>query len=121
MTKRSDHKVFCFIFGGVGGCGLGELAGSHCVLFLQEQVRYLGVQEFLRELVIGVAAPSDLAGSFLMEILHCAEGGSVEEVIQISKQISCICDCSSLSQLTCVFILLALIVYIIICLIFTCA
>ena len=34
------------------------------VLFLREQVRDLRVQEFLRELVIGVAASSDLAGSF---------------------------------------------------------
>ena len=43
-------------------CGLGELAGSHCVLFLRKQVRDLRVQEFLRELVVGVAAPSDLTG-----------------------------------------------------------
>ena len=44
------------------GCGLGELAGSR--VFLREQVRDLRVQEFLREFVVGVAAPSDLAGSF---------------------------------------------------------
>ena len=41
--------------------------------------------------------PSDLAGSFLMEILHCGEGGDVEQVARTSKQFSCVCDCSSLS------------------------
>jgi len=44
------------------GCGLGKLAGSR-VLFFLEQVSDLRVQDFLRELVVGVAAPSDLAGS----------------------------------------------------------
>ena len=102
------------------GCGLGELAVSH-VLFLREQVRDLRVQEFLRELVVGVVVPSDLAGSFIMKILHSGEGGDIEQVAQISKQFSRICDCSFLSQLTCVYILLALIAYIFICLIFTCA
>ena len=61
------------------GYGLGKLAGS-CVLFLRKQVRDLRVQEFLRELVVGVAAPSDLAGSILVEILHSVEGGDVEQV-----------------------------------------
>ena len=41
------------------GCGLDELAGSR-VLFLREQVRDLRIQEFLREIVVGVAALSDL-------------------------------------------------------------
>jgi len=41
-------------------------------------VRNLRVQEFLRELVVGVTAPSNLAGSFLVEILHSGEGGDVE-------------------------------------------
>ena len=36
------------------------------VLFLREQVRDLLVQEFLRELVVGVMALSDLAGSIIM-------------------------------------------------------
>jgi len=36
----------------------------HVVLFLLEKVRDLRIQEFLRELVIGVAAPSYLARSF---------------------------------------------------------
>jgi len=59
------------------GCGLGELAGS-CVLFLWKQVRDLRVQEFLRELVVGVATPSDLAGSIIVEIFHCGEGEDAE-------------------------------------------
>ena len=36
----------------------------HIVLFLREQMRDLGVQEFLKELVVGVTTPSVLAGSF---------------------------------------------------------
>ena len=37
------------------------------VLFLREQVRDLRVQEFLREIVVGVAAPSDPVGSVYSE------------------------------------------------------
>ena len=59
---------------------LDELAGSRCVLFLQEQGRDLRIQEFLRELIVGVAAPSDLAGSFLVKILRRGEGGNIEQV-----------------------------------------
>jgi len=59
------------------GSGLGELIGSR-VLFLREQVRDLWVQEFLRDLVVGIAAPSDLAGSILVKILHSVEGRDVE-------------------------------------------
>ena len=49
------------------------------VLFLREQVRELHVQEFLREHVVSIAAPSDLAGSILVKILHSVEGGDVEQ------------------------------------------
>ena len=42
-------------------CGLVKQVCLH-VLFLREQVRDLRVQEFLRELIVGVAALSDLAG-----------------------------------------------------------
>ena len=45
-----------------------------CVV-LAEQVRYLHVQELKCELVVGVATPSDLAGSIIVEILHSVEGG----------------------------------------------
>ena len=53
-------------------------------------------------------APGDLALSILVEILHNGEGGDAEQVARTSKQISLVCDCSSFSQLTCVYILLAL-------------
>ena len=66
------------------GCGLNELAGSR-VLFLWEQVRDLRVQEFLRELIVGVVAPGDLAGSIIVEFLHCVEGGDVSKCARISK------------------------------------
>jgi len=66
------------------GCSLGELAGLR-VLFLREQVRDLRIQEFLRELVVSIAAPSDLAGSIIVKILHCGEGGDIEQVARTSK------------------------------------
>ena len=104
------------------GCSLDELAGSR-VLFLREQVRDLRVQDFLRELIVGVSASSDFAGSFLVEILHCSEGGGVEQVGRTLKQFSHVYNCSSLSLslLTCVYILLSLIIIIFICLIYNCA
>ena len=80
-------------------------ACGFAVLFLQEQVRDLRIQEFLRELIVGAAAHNDLVGSILVKILHSDEGGDVEQVTRTSKQISRVCDCSSLSQLTCVYIL----------------
>ena len=43
-------------------------------------MRDLRVQEFLRELVVGVAALGDLAGSIIVEIFHNVEGGDVEQV-----------------------------------------
>ena len=78
MIKRRDHQCYnLVIWRNCRGCVLGELAGL-CVLFLRKQVTDLWVQEFLRELVVGVAAPSDLAGSILVKILHSVEGGDVE-------------------------------------------
>ena len=59
--------------------------GLCCVLFLREQVRHLRVQDFLRELIVGVAAPGDLAGSILVEILHSGEGRDVEQMARTSK------------------------------------
>ena len=50
------------------------------VLFLQEQVSDLRVQEFLRELMVGVAAPSDFVGSILLKIFHSVKGEDVEQV-----------------------------------------
>ena len=72
-------------------------------------MRDLRVQEFLRELIVGVAAPSDLAGSILIKILHCGEGGDVEQVARSSKQFSRIFDCSSLTHSLVFYILHAFI------------
>ena len=68
-----------------GGCGFGKLASSRRVLFLREQVRDLRVQEFLRELIVGVVAPGDLAGSTIVKIFHSGEEENVEQVSRTSK------------------------------------
>ena len=100
------------------GCGLGELAGSR-VLCLWEQVRDLRVQEFLRELVVGIATPSDLAGLILVKILRSDEGGDVEKVCSNFETI--LLCWRLLISLLLVFISCMLILFIsIICLIFTC-
>ena len=49
-------------------------------MFLWKQASDLRVQEFLRELIVGIATPSDLARSFIVEILYSVEGGDVEKV-----------------------------------------
>ena len=70
--------------------GYPPITGSH-VLFSREEVRDLRVQEFLTELVVGVAAPSDLAGSILVKILHNVEGGDVEQVCSnLEKNLPCL-------------------------------
>ena len=94
------------------GCGLGEFAGSR-VFFLRKQVRDLRVQEFLRELIVGVTAPSDLAR--FCKIDYSIEGGDVSKCARTSKQFSRICDCLSLTlslSLTCVYISCILILFI---------
>ena len=78
------------------------------MLFLREQVRDLRVLEFLKELVVGVAAPSDLAGSILVKILHSVEGGDVEQVCSnLETNLSCLRLLISLSLvfLSCMLIL----------------
>ena len=50
------------------------------VLFLREQMRDLRVQEFLRELVVGVTTPSDLTRSIIVKILNSGDDGDVEQV-----------------------------------------
>ena len=72
------------------------------VLFLRKQVRDMRVQELLKELIIGVATLRDLARSIIVKIHHSVEGGDIEQSARTSKQFFYICDCSSLSQLTCV-------------------
>ena len=81
------------------------------VLFLREKVRDLRVQEFLRELIVDVATPSDLAGSILVEILYSVEGGDVEQVCSnLESNLSCLRLLISLSFVF--YILHAIIVYI---------
>ena len=85
MIKRNDHQVFQYLLlRSCKGCSLGKLVSSR-VLFLREQMRDLRVHEFLRELVVGIAAPGDLAGLFLVEILHCGEGENVKQVTRTLK------------------------------------
>ena len=43
-------------------------------------MRDLRVQEYLRDLVVGGVAPSDLGGSILVKILYSIEGGDIEQV-----------------------------------------
>ena len=58
----------------VGVATLSELVSF---LFLRKCVSDLWVWEYLRELVI----LGDLAGSYLVKILHCSEGRDVEQVV----------------------------------------
>ena len=46
------------------------------MLFLREQVRELWVQELLRELVVGVVTPSDLAGSTIVKSFIVLKAGT---------------------------------------------
>ena len=48
-------------------------------------MRDLRVQEFLMELIVGVAAPGVLVELILVEILHSGEGEEVEQVARTSK------------------------------------
>ena len=69
--------------------------------------------------LVGVAAPSDPVGSFLVKILHSVEGGDVEQgCSNLETNLSCL-RLLSLS-LTLVYILHAYIAFIFICLIYTC-
>ena len=74
--------------------------GFTCVVLTGTSEGFVGLR-VLTELVIGVAVLSDLAISLLVKILYCGEGRDVEQVARTSKHISRICDCFSLSQLTC--------------------
>ena len=59
--------------------------------------------------LVGVAAPSDPVGSFIVKILHSVEGGDIEQGCRTSKQISRACDCSlylSLVFISCMLTLL---------------
>ena len=76
VIKRSDHNCSTPLYlRCCRGCGFDELTGSR-VLFLWEQVRDLLVQEFFRELVVSVAALSDLAGSIIVETFIVLKAGT---------------------------------------------
>ena len=69
----------------------------------------------MRELIVGVATPSDLAGSILVEILHSAEGRDVEQVCS-NLEIILLC-LRLLISLSLVFISCMILLFISICLI----
>ena len=73
--------------------------GFTCVV-LAGTMRDLWVQEFLRELIVSFATPSDLARSIIAEILHSGEGGDVE---QVAQNLPCL-RLLIFSALTCVYI-----------------
>ena len=50
-----------------------------CVVLAGTSER-LAVQELLRELIVVIIAPSNLAESILVKILHSVEGGDVAQV-----------------------------------------
>ena len=66
----------------------------------------------LCELLVGVAAPSDPVGSFLMEILHSVEGGDVKQVCSNLEIILPYLQMLISLSLTCIYILHAIIVFI---------
>jgi len=77
-------------------------------------------KSFLRDIVVCVAGPSDLAGSILVEILHSSEGGDVEQVCSNLKIVLlCLRLLISLTHL-CLYVLHAFIVNILIYLIYLC-
>ena len=66
----------------------------------------------MKELVVGIAAPSDLAGSILVKILHSVEGEDVEQVCSnLETKLPYLRLLISLS-LTCILYLVVLIVFI---------
>ena len=64
-------------------------------------MRDLQVQEFLRKLIIGVAAPSDFAGSIIVKIFHSGEDGRASVLEHRNK--SLVFAIAYLS-LTCIYI-----------------
>ena len=70
--------------------------------------------------LVGIAAPSDPVGSILVKILHCVEGGDVEQGCSNLETNLPYLRLLSLS-LTCLDILHAYIVFIFICLTYICA
>ena len=95
--------------------------GFACVIFAGTSEELAGPRA-LRELVVGVTVPSDLAGSFIVKILHIVEGRDIEQVCSNLKIIlPCLRLLISLflSHL-CLCILHVYIVYLFICFIYLC-
>ena len=67
-----------------------------CVVLAATSERLTG-SRVLEGALVGIVAPSDLAKSILLKILHNGEGEDVEQVARIAKQFSRICDCLSFS------------------------
>ena len=119
MIKRSDHKCSTPLIGNLQRCGLGNQVCLR-VLFLQEQVRDLRVQKLLRELVVGIAAPSDITRSLQQKSFIVLKAGTQSKCSQTLKQISRVCDFLSLSYFCFISCILLLFISIT-CLIFPCA
>jgi len=69
--------------------------------------------------LVGVAATSDLVGSFLVKILHSVEGRDVEQgCSNLETNLPCLRLLSLSLSLTCLYILHAYIAFIFICLIY---
>ena len=108
LWLRSDLKVFCFVLRRSWRLWPRRTCGFVWCIVLTGTNEGLRVQEFLRDLVVGVAVRSDLVGSIIVEILHSREGVDVEQVARTSKQISRACNCLFLSlSLSLMFIYLA--------------
>ena len=60
-------------------CGLGKLTCLRCVALVGTREGQRVQRSSSVNSLVGVAAPSDPVGSFLVEILHSVEGGDVEQ------------------------------------------
>ena len=113
VIKKWSQSFHLCVWRNCRGCGLGELVGS-CVLFLWEQVKDFRVQEFLRELVVGAAAPRNLAGSVYSENSslwwrrgHKASGSNLEIILLCLRLLISL----SLVFISCMLIIFELIYY----------
>ena len=84
---RSDHKVFIFVIWRSWRLWPQRAYWFACVVFAGTSVGLAG-SRVLEGVRCGCCAPSDPAGSFIVEILHCGEGRNVEQVAQTLKQFS---------------------------------
>ena len=111
VVKSVNHKVSFLVLVELKVAALESLQVRVYCCSCGNKWETCGSVEFLRKLIVGVAAPSDLARSFLVEILHCGEGEVVEQVARTLKQIS-VFEIALLSLLTCIYIFCMLILFI---------